>query len=456
MFNTTGYKIIIGLLILVMITISWYLFDTIKEYKYSNEIYQEQTLIQILRMSSSVSGADINLAKTLVSVDSEEQFSSILNTLKYTALVNRNNINTQLGSSSFSYINFWNKTEQYLDYLLTKNELLNNVERENLKIVRQHLEIIIPTFKKLKEIAREKNWVKYFHHDEQVRKIFSDMGVELERLSNVGENDERYKQSKYSYTGYYPRDIFKEEKENTEEKLSQLVKKFMGKLWDDDINVTTGGEGFDPIWGTYKSFNGFRNGRLLGSYEVKISERGGHILSAGSIDDFEFERDFKQEEDNILGKMTREETINYAKNLIKRWNEESLELYNIKEWDQNLIMTFVPKRKNISLLNRKVEIVVNPTIGKLIRFNADDYFMYYRKEAPSERKLSEEEVINILGDKVEMTDSPSLEVIRGKTGSDVLVYSVTVEGVDKVNKIFINAINGKNEGIVYNEYGLLN
>ncbi len=448
MITAKTYKFIIAILIIGILGMGWYIYDTIDEYESINKIYQDQMYIRLLGMRSNLRSTDRSLANILVTLDMGSQFSSIVDAQNQITLMIHNDLNSVL-FWNINYLETWSEAKKYLDYLLTKEELLNDIERENLSIIRQRLNIIIPGFNSIVDVAKEKDWNKYFQNNERVKSILEEMDSNLKKLPNIGENDEAYKQSKYKYIGYYPREVFKTERVFNEEELSKLARNFMGKLWNNDLNITKGGGGHGPVFGSYISFNGTQNNRLVGSYEVKISKLGGHILSAQSQDDYEFKDDFNQEEDITLGEMSNEEAIEYGKELIKRWNEEDLELYNVEQKQTNLIMTFVPLRNNIALLNRRVEIVINPTIGKLLRFNADRYFTYYGKEAPAEYELSKEQVINLLDGRVEIIGEPKLEAMNGISGSDIIVYTVTVKGIDKVSRLHINAINARNEGIVY-------
>lgn len=442
-----SYKIMVIILLIAIVSVGWLAFHSYKSYEDINKIYQDKVAYEIFQMRSMIYGADINITKTLVALDKKSQFNSILDAKNYISKIGSNKINYTLGS--ISYGAFWGDIEKYFNYLLNKNGLLNSIERENLRIIREHLGIIKPTFDNLEEIARRKEWERYFVHNERVKEIFSGMEEKLNKLPNIGENDGSYKESKYGYVGHYSNNIFKDEKKYSKEELSKIAKNFMGRLWEDDLEIKSGGEGSSPLIGRYITYNGFKDNKMVGSYQVQISVLGGHIISAESLGDYEGEDDFNKEEDRVLGPMDKEKAINYGKALIDRWNEENLKLYNLQEEKNKYIMVFAPAKNNINLTNRSVEVIIEPNEGRLIGFNANDYFIYYGKEPPTEYTLSQEEVLNNLYDEIEVIGTPKLEVIRGKSGSDILAYSIPVKGIKKVEKIYINAMTGGNEGMVY-------
>ncbi|QYR19443.1 PepSY domain-containing protein [Paenibacillus sp. sptzw28] len=82
--------------------------------------------------------------------------------------------------------------------------------------------------------------------------------------------------------------------------------------------------------------------------------------------------------------------------------------------------------------------------GRLVQFDAVNYFRYYKQDFPLRPKLSPEEAAHKLNKMLQISGAPVLEVKDGD-----LVYAIPVKGIDLVRKIYINAINGDEEGFDY-------
>jgi hypothetical protein len=274
----------------------------------------------------------------------------------------------------------------------------------------------------------------------KIEQITAQLISRLGELPEIGKNDKALNDFWYSKYPYKIRNgiIFDGEKKYNGSELARRAKAFMGELWSNQQNIVSDGGRGDNIFGEEVTFVAKDKKSLSSPYRVSITNTGGHIVSVQLGD----QKGMKYDEP--AGKMDKKAAVLYAQEFIGRWGEESLELHQFEDKTSIYRLVFVPIKENIPVIQQKVEIVIDPVKGRLVQFDASNYFRYYKQDFPLRPKLSPEEAANKLNKTLRISGAPVLEVKDGD-----LVYAIPVKGIDLVRHIYINAINGDEEGFDY-------
>lgn len=374
-------------------------------------------------------------------------YDILLNSWGTMRSVNQNRLRYHVVSSvkhlmiSSGYSAFWNQSDQYLAYLLQErlSEPLTDIERQNLRLIVEHASVITSHLQPMKELVLKKD-LDDLRENGDIDSALKKMIHEIEQLPNIGEEDSVYPGNRSQVHG--PIDIFQGEEIYSIEKLAARVKKFMEELWrkENQQDVLSVGGGDNLHFGESLNFNKQQNRTLTSAYQVTITKKGGHILR------LDFDESVGINQDRLFGPMKTEYAFEIAKQMINKWGEEPLELFETEQNLNHVTFTFVPVRDGVPLVNRKVIITVQLDKG-FVQFNAHRYFSHYKTKPPLKPLLSKEQAVDELTDTVTVSGDVTLEVRQGKTGSDVLVYRIPVKGITNVSVVFINAVNGNYEGI---------
>ncbi|MGM0885116.1 MAG: PepSY1/2 domain-containing protein [Bacillota bacterium] len=343
--------------------------------------------------------------------------------------------------SGISY--FWGESSRYLEYAGSeKTTELKPSQLENLQLMSQYTSKMRPYMKELIDIA---NNAKYqSDSNKQVEQIVNKLEQEIGNLSAIGKNDKGFNDfwySKYPYKIRKAGIVFEGEKRFTEEEMAGRAKTFMGDHWSktNGQTIRSNGGGSDNLFGEALSFGAHDDKKTLSSpYIVDVTRTGGHILRV------RFEKLNGEKHDEPLGELDKDKAILLAKEWIVRWGEEPLELYETKDENTNLRLTFIPIRENIPMVQLKVDILIDRKKGRPLELDATNYFMYYKQDVPLKPKLSPEEAAAKVNDLMEISGPLVLQVRDGD-----LVYAIPVKGIEGVTHLYINAIYGNEEGFEF-------
>lgn len=344
-------------------------------------------------------------------------------------------------SGNISY--FWGESIRYLEYVGSeKMAVLNPSQLDNLQHIRQYTSKMRPYMEELNDIANKTQYKS--DSSERVEQIVSKLDQDIGNPPTIGRNDKRFNDFLYSKNPYRIRKagiVFEGEKKFTGTELARRAKTFMGDLWSktNAQSIRSTGGGGDNLFGESLSFEAHNDKKALSSpYIVDVTKTGGHILRV------RFDKLNGEKHDEPLGELDKDKAILLAKEWIDRWGEEPLELYETKDEYTNLRLTFIPIREKITMVQQKVDIVIDRKKGRLFELDATNYFIYYKQDVPLKPKLSPEEADARVNDLLEISGPPALQVRDGE-----LVYAIPVKGIERVTHLYINAIYGNEEGFAF-------
>ncbi len=350
----------------------------------------------------------------------------------------------------------------YLRYLLERevDGGLNAVQVQNLELIRSYASLFRNGFDELMSHVQYEETNFYRLHrwsrvrqDEAMIAVLNDMGQQLRLLDGVGADDRDFsafvdelRSSSPSYLDYGVGNSG--ERGYSQEEMLEQAKRFARTIMRGEPEVaaeravpSTGrtdyavvGEGYCSSMGDHATF-GIQDSETGWSYDISVTATGGHVFVV-------------KVNESVSEIGSREATLELAETLLARWAEfegVSLEEMLIFDREQGVRTAHAVVIDDV-LFPEHVVWTVIPLDGShsAIEVNADRYFALYGHPQVPEPGITAAEAISLLSPALAPAGEVRLE-FRG----DRLLYAIPVTGVDRVHKVYVNAMSGQYERMEY-------
>lgn len=170
-------------------------------------------------------------------------------------------------------------------------------------------------------------------------------------------------------------------------------------------------------------------------YVMDISQIGGHVLW------FLCSRDIKNE--NI----TVKDAVEKARNFMKNIGFEDFETTGSLRERDSLIITFVPKQKQVLLYPDFIKVEVALDDGSIVAYDAMAYYTFHGTRKLPENLLSEKEIRKKINTNLTVNRT-RLAIIPRPDGSESLCYEADIKFDNERYLVYINAKSGREEHIL--------
>lgn len=211
-------------------------------------------------------------------------------------------------------------------------------------------------------------------------------------------------------------------------KIVKQGKKFFNIKNEDEITVAKNGEGADVPFYSLSYEDGNKNGYM------DITEKGGHPLT------LLVSRPLNDKEHSL------NEGLEKASTYLKEFGYEDMEAYQSSEYEHIGVYSFLHMQDDVRIYTDSIEVKVALDNLDILGLNARNYLMNHKERDIPEPKITEEEALEKLNPNIEIQDK-FLAVIDNDIGDEVLTYEFfgTLDG--ETYRIFINAMDGKEEKV---------
>jgi hypothetical protein len=349
----------------------------------------------------------------------------------------------------------------YLQYLLARDEVasLTAMERENLTLMRSYTDAFYDGFSALvpsihyQITDRRGNSLRKYHpwhsivDNQDMIDELRDLGHKVNLFPEVGASDPGYfayrKERDQAGRNFEHYGLLHsgEREYSEEERLSRAIEFLKERLHFGDITTPEGVQATESLVaytdiGLDSAVGGFTVFALKGTdtewvYNIGVTEIGGHIFQIGTEGKSGY---------------TGANLLHTADILLTKWAEFegiALEHMRLEERGETVTMVYAPVIDQVIHTDKAIHVTVNlpvfPDIShQPIVINADRYFALYNAPSPGVASLTPEDAVKSLSSSVTPTGDPRLELCGER-----LVYAIPVEGVNRVNTIYIDAITGE-------------
>ena len=352
----------------------------------------------------------------------------------------------------------------YLHYLLERevDGGLNAVEVQNLELIRSYASLFWDGFDELMSHIQYEETNFYRLHrwsrvrqDDQMVAVLNNLGQQLRLMDGVGADDRDYRafidglrSDARPYQDYGVGNSG--ERAYSQEEMLEQAKSFARTIMRGEPEVATAieravpsvgrtdhvvvSEGYCSSIGDHATF-GLQDSETGWSYDVSVTATGGHVFVV-------------KVNESVSEIGSREATLELAETLLARWAEfegVSLEEMLIFDREQGVRMAHAVVIDDV-LFPEQVVWTQIPLDGShsAIEVNADRYFALYGHPQVPEPGITAAEAISLLSPALAPAGEVRLE-FRGNR----LLYGIPVTGVDRVYKVYVNAVSGQYERMEY-------
>lgn len=217
-------------------------------------------------------------------------------------------------------------------------------------------------------------------------------------------------------------------KELNEKEALSFGKKLLHVKTEDDLEITTSGKGADiPLYSINYS-NGDKKAYL------DLTKKGGHPLT------LLIDRPVKEK------KVSLNEGAKKAEAYIEDLEFKDMQLYQSAEYDTNGMYSFLYNQNGIRVYSDSIEVKVALDNGEIIGLTTSNYFSNHHIRKVTDPEITEEEAKEKVNPQVEIHES-HLAIIDNDLGEEVLAYEFLGTLGEDTFRIFINALDGKEEKI---------
>jgi len=195
-----------------------------------------------------------------------------------------------------------------------------------------------------------------------------------------------------------------------------------------DLTATKSGDGADVPLYSVSYNNGDKNGYL------DITEKGGHPLT------LLVDRPVKDR------KISLHEGLQKAEKYVKDFDFEDMVIFQSNEYDDIGVYSFLHNKDGTRVYSDAIEVKVALDNGDILGFTARNYFMNHKDRDLPKPKITDKEAKEKVNEDVEIKEE-HLAVIDNDLGDEVLTYEYLGVLGDQTYRIFINAMNGKEEKV---------
>lgn len=195
---------------------------------------------------------------------------------------------------------------------------------------------------------------------------------------------------------------------------------------EEDIEITKSGDGADiPIY-SVSYLNGDKRAYM------DLTQKGGHPLT------ILVERPIQNK------KLSLHDGAEKAEAYLDRFDFEDMELYQSMELNNIGMYSFLYDQDGIRVYSDSVEVKVALDDGEILGLTAEEYYSNHHEREIDEPEISEEEALEYVNPNVKIEES-GLAVITNDLDEEVLVYEFLGTLNDDTYRIFINALDGREE-----------
>ncbi|WP_405101779.1 germination protein YpeB [Oceanobacillus sp. FSL H7-0719] len=217
-------------------------------------------------------------------------------------------------------------------------------------------------------------------------------------------------------------------KELNEKEALSFGKKLLHVKTEDDLEITSSGKGADiPLYSINYS-NGDKKAYL------DLTKKGGHPLT------LLIDRPVKEK------KVSLNEGAKKAEAYIEDLEFKDMQLYQSAEYDTNGMYSFLYNQNGIRVYSDSIEVKVALDNGEIIGLTTSNYFSNHHIRKVTDPEITEEEAKEKVNPQVEIHES-HLAIIDNDLGEEVLAYEFLGTLGEDTFRIFINALDGKEEKI---------
>lgn len=216
--------------------------------------------------------------------------------------------------------------------------------------------------------------------------------------------------------------------ELNEKEALTLGKEIFNVKPNDNVEVTPSGKGSDiPIYSI-----SYQNENKKGYMD--ITQKGGHPLT------ILVDRPIKEK------KLSLNEGAEKAQAYIEDFDFEDMQLYQSAEYNDNGMYSFLYSQDGIRVYSDSIEVKVALDNGDILGLTAKNYFGNHHERQIDEPGITEEEAVEFVNPNVKIHES-SLAIIDNDLSEEVLTYEFLGTLGEDTYRIFINAIDGKEEKV---------
>ncbi|HLS60908.1 MAG TPA: germination protein YpeB [Virgibacillus sp.] len=195
-----------------------------------------------------------------------------------------------------------------------------------------------------------------------------------------------------------------------------------------DLTATKSGEGADVSLYSVSYNNGDKNAYL------DVTEKGGHpltLLVDRPIND---------------RKISLHEGLKKAEEYVKEFEFEDMVIFQSNEYDNIGVYSFLHNEDGTRVYSDAIEVKVALDNGDILGFTARNYFMNHKDRDLPKPKITDKEAKEKVNEQVEIKEE-HLAVIDNDLGDEVLTYEYLGVLGDQTYRIFINAMDGREEKV---------
>lgn len=222
--------------------------------------------------------------------------------------------------------------------------------------------------------------------------------------------------------------LFVNEEPLTEEEIIERSKEIFDVKSDENLSITKSGDGADiSVYSV-----SYQNDQKYGYMD--ITEQGGHPITL------------------LINRPINEKNLSLydglqeATNYLEEYGFDNMVVFQSTQYDNIGVYSFLYTEDDVRIHSDSVEIKIALDDGDILGLSAKNYLMNHRQREIPKPALSPEEAKEQVNSQVEIQEE-FLAIIDNEFGKEVLVYEFLGILNDDTFRIFINAMDGREEKV---------
>lgn len=222
--------------------------------------------------------------------------------------------------------------------------------------------------------------------------------------------------------------LFVNEEPLTEEEIIERSKEIFDVKSDENLSITKSGDGADiSVYSV-----SYQNEQKYGYMD--ITEQGGHPITL------------------LINRPINEKNLSLydglqeATNYLEEYGFDNMVVFQSTQYDNIGVYSFLYAEDDVRIHSDSVEIKIALDDGDILGLSAKNYLMNHRQREIPQPALSPEEAKEQVNSQVEIQEE-FLAIIDNEFGEEVLVYEFLGILNDDTFRIFINAMDGREEKV---------
>ena len=222
--------------------------------------------------------------------------------------------------------------------------------------------------------------------------------------------------------------LFVNEEPLTEEEIIERSKEIFDVKSDENLSITKSGDGADiSVYSV-----SYQNEQKYGYMD--ITEQGGHPITL------------------LINRPINEKNLSLydglqeATNYLEEYGFDNMVVFQSTQYDNIGVYSFLYTEDDVRIHSDSVEIKIALDDGDILGLSAKNYLMNHRQREIPQPALSPEEAKEQVNSQVEIQEE-FLAIIDNEFGKEVLVYEFLGILNDDTFRIFINAMDGREEKV---------